>query len=66
MTASRNLLRGVSTEELFRRCRLHNDQTVVEERELDLNAILREEVRFLERTTLSKVRLVMDLSLIHI
>jgi RNA polymerase sigma-B factor len=31
VTASRNLLRGVSTEELFRRYRLHNDQTVVEE-----------------------------------
>ena len=31
MTASRNLLRGLSTEELFRRYRLHNDQTVVEE-----------------------------------
>jgi len=37
-------------------------QTVVEERELDLNTILREEVRFLERTTLSRVRLVMDLA----
>jgi CheY-like chemotaxis protein len=32
-----------------------------EERELDLNAILQEQVRLLERTTLAKVRLVVDL-----
>jgi len=37
-------------------------QTVVEERQLDLNVILREEVNLLERTTLAKVRLVLDLA----
>ena len=37
-------------------------QSPAEERELDLNAILREEVRLLERTTLSKVRLELDLA----
>ena len=37
-------------------------QNTTEVRELDLNAILREEVRLLERTTLAKVRLVMDLA----
>jgi len=37
-------------------------QNTAELRELDLNGILWEEVRLLERTTLSKVRLVMDLS----
>jgi len=37
-------------------------QNAAEMRELDLNAILKEEVRLLERTTLSKVRLVMDLA----
>jgi len=36
-------------------------QNSAEDRDLDLNTILREEVRLLERTTLSKVRLVMDL-----
>jgi len=36
-------------------------QSPAEKRELDLNAILREEVGLLERTTLSKVGLVMDL-----
>ena len=36
-------------------------QSRVEERELDLNALLQEQVRLLERTTLSKVRLEMDL-----
>jgi PAS domain S-box-containing protein len=36
-------------------------QSSAEERDLDLNTILREEVRLLERTTLSKVRLSMDL-----
>ncbi len=37
-------------------------QSPAEERELDMNEILREEVRLLERTTLSKVRLEMDLA----
>ncbi|GLH72689.1 hypothetical protein GETHLI_11910 [Geothrix limicola] len=37
-------------------------QNAAEMRELDLNTILREEVRLLERTTLSKVRLVMELA----
>ena len=37
-------------------------QNSAEEQELDLNVILREEVRLLERTTLSKVRLVMELT----
>jgi PAS domain S-box-containing protein len=37
-------------------------QRPAEEREVDLNAILREEVSLLERTTLSKVRLELDLS----
>jgi PAS domain S-box-containing protein len=37
-------------------------QSPAEERELDLNAILREEVRLLERTTLAKVRLDLDLA----
>jgi two-component system, cell cycle sensor histidine kinase and response regulator CckA len=37
-------------------------QKPTEKRELDLNAILQEEVRFLECTTLAKVRLVMDLA----
>jgi PAS domain S-box-containing protein len=36
-------------------------QNAAEDQDLDVNAILREEVRLLERTTLSKVRLVMDL-----
>jgi nitrogen-specific signal transduction histidine kinase/CheY-like chemotaxis protein len=36
-------------------------QSRVEERELDLNALLQEQVRLLERTTLSNVRLEMDL-----
>ncbi len=36
-------------------------QNSAEDQDLDLNTILREEVRLLERTTLSKVRLVMDL-----
>ena len=36
-------------------------QSPADERELDMNAILREEVRMLERTTLSKIRLEMDL-----
>ncbi|HEX9081960.1 MAG TPA: PAS domain S-box protein, partial [Holophagaceae bacterium] len=36
-------------------------QNRVETRELDLNAVLREEARLLERTTLSRVRLVLDL-----
>ncbi|NWJ41971.1 MAG: PAS domain S-box protein [Geothrix sp.] len=34
---------------------------VEEQQDLDLNAIMREEVRLLERTTLSKIRLEMDL-----
>ncbi len=34
---------------------------VEEQQDLDLNAIMREEVRLLERTTLSKVRLTLDL-----
>jgi len=34
---------------------------VGEQQDLDLNAIMRDEVRLLERTTLSKVRLIMDL-----
>jgi PAS domain S-box-containing protein len=37
-------------------------QNASELRELDLNAILREEVHLLERTTLAKVRLVLDLA----
>jgi PAS domain S-box-containing protein len=37
-------------------------QSPAEERELDLNGILREEVRLLERTTLAKVRLEMELA----
>ena len=37
-------------------------QSPAEERELDVNAILQEEVRLLERTTLSKVRLELDLA----
>jgi PAS domain S-box-containing protein len=37
-------------------------QGPAEERELDLNAILQEEVSLLDRTTLSKVRLIMDLA----
>jgi len=37
-------------------------QSPAEERELDLNALLLEEVRLLERTTLSRVRLEMDFS----
>jgi PAS domain S-box-containing protein len=37
-------------------------QSPAEERELDLNTILREEVHLLERTTLSMVRLEMDLA----
>jgi PAS domain S-box-containing protein len=37
-------------------------QTPAEERELDLNAILHEEIRLMERTTLSKVRLETDLA----
>jgi PAS domain S-box-containing protein len=36
-------------------------QSPAEERELDVNAILREEVTLLERTTLSKIHLEMDL-----
>ena len=36
-------------------------QNPAEERELDLNALLREEVHLLERTTLAKVRLELDL-----
>ncbi|MCE1204672.1 MAG: PAS domain S-box protein [Holophagaceae bacterium] len=36
-------------------------QNSAEQQDLDLNAIIREEVRLLERTTLSKVRLTMDL-----
>jgi len=36
-------------------------QDGVEERVLDLNSILREEVNLLERTTLSRIRLVLDL-----
>ncbi|MDR3685021.1 MAG: PAS domain S-box protein [Geothrix sp.] len=36
-------------------------QNATEEQDLDLNAILREEVQLLERTTLSKVHLIMDL-----
>ncbi len=38
-------------------------QSPVEERVLDVNAILMEEVRLLERTTLSRVRLELDLAL---
>jgi PAS domain S-box-containing protein len=37
-------------------------QNPVEERDLDLNAVLREETHLLERTTLAKVRLVMELA----
>jgi PAS domain S-box-containing protein len=37
-------------------------QNPVEERDLDLNGVLREEIHLLERTTLAKVRLVMDLA----
>jgi len=37
-------------------------QTPAEERELDMNAIFREEVRLLERTTFSRIRLQMDLA----
>jgi len=37
-------------------------QTPADERELDMNAILLEEVRLLERTTLSKVRMELDLA----
>lgn len=37
-------------------------QSPVETLELDLNAVLREEVRMLERTTLSRIRLEMDLA----
>ena len=37
-------------------------QSQAEERDLDLNAILREEIRLLEHTTLSRVRLEMDLA----
>ena len=37
-------------------------QNPAEERELDLNGILRDEVHLLERTTLAKVRLELDLS----
>ncbi len=37
-------------------------QSPVESLELDLNALIREEVRLLERTTLARVRLVMDLA----
>jgi len=37
-------------------------QSPTEERELDMNAILREEVELLERTTLAKIRLEMDLA----
>ena len=37
-------------------------QSPAEERELDLNAILREEVRLLERTTLARIRLVLELT----
>ncbi|MBI3486858.1 MAG: PAS domain S-box protein [Acidobacteria bacterium] len=37
-------------------------QNTAEKRQLDLNSILREEVRLLERTTLSKVRLVLQLA----
>ncbi|HJV49125.1 MAG TPA: response regulator [Geothrix sp.] len=37
-------------------------QSPAEEREVDLNAILQEEVRLLERTTLSKIRLELDLA----
>jgi|GEM_PF-2229150 len=36
-------------------------QSPTEEREIDVNEVLREEARMLERTTLAKVRLVMDL-----
>jgi len=36
-------------------------QNPAEERELDLNGVLREEVRLLERTTLSRIRLELDL-----
>ncbi|WLT30805.1 PAS domain-containing sensor histidine kinase [Geothrix sp. PMB-07] len=37
-------------------------QNTAEKRQLDLNTILREEVRLLERTTLAKVRLVLQLA----
>lgn len=37
-------------------------QSAVEERELQLNDLLQEEVRLLERTTLSKVQIVLDLA----
>ena len=37
-------------------------QSPTEEHELDMNAILREEVELLERTTLAKIRLEMDLA----
>jgi len=37
-------------------------QNPAEERELDLNMIIREEVRLLERTTLAKVRLALELA----
>jgi len=37
-------------------------QTPTEVRELDMNELLREEIRLLERTTLSKVRLELDLA----
>lgn len=37
-------------------------QSLVENQELDLNAILRDEVSLLERTTLSRIRLEMDLA----
>ena len=37
-------------------------QTTAEERELDLNALLQDEVRLLERTTLAKIRIETDLA----
>jgi len=37
-------------------------QSPAEERELDLNAILREEIRLLERTTLARVKMELDLA----
>lgn len=37
-------------------------QGLAEERDLDMNALVREEVRLLERTTLARVRLEMDLA----
>ncbi len=57
-TISRATIRG---GEMVKSLLTFARQSQAEERELDLNAILREEIRLLERTTLSKVRLELDL-----